>query len=936
MEVKERFSQLLLEPGEIYFEDYAAICHLPKVNPSEDKGWLRLVPDGKLRGRLKVCSKTLVFDPRDFYAPILKIPLRSCKEIRRYNHDGGSTKNLEDNQDAVISLESEMTVEVMQHNILQPYVFRREVLSYHFELIYKKADAVLPQVCQLQRASTLPPNDQNTMIQAIVRSRQHRRVFDRSFLHDLTETPVLEMHTNKVTPLVTNPGTVLLTTARLYFQPHNNIEQHPVLKIDLCHIKQIIKRRFLLRQVGLEIFTRETCGTKHLFLTFKDPAERDALYHCIIQQDSLNLDDLRQDNITYQWQARAISNYQYLVYLNSQADRSVNDLTQYPVFPWVIADYVSEKLDLSDPGTYRDLTKPVGALNEERLERLKERCQEMPEPRFLYGSHYSTPGFVLFYLVRQFPQYMLCLQNGRFDHPDRMFNSLPDTWHNVTTNPSDFKELIPEFYDTDRKPEFLQNAMGINFGVRQNGKPVADVELPPWAKCPEDVVTVMREALESEYVSSHLHHWIDLIFGYKQRGEEAEKANNLFYHLCYEGSVDLGEITDLNDRLALEVQITEFGQIPKQLLSQPHPRRSRGLGLYDGTYLCNNEKALLNGIHNGNIEEEQLQNNVNNDPFTVSCNPTSAKHFWQNVQNLTLFRESGGHRESVMWLTFTSDTQSIVSVGQDSLLKVFTIPKLNQVRSVHIGSLALSCCFPLPSNQHILVGSWDNSVYLYNLEYSQVTKLFEAHSDAVSCLHWANATLITGSWDCTVRIWSYGGGSGGPSGLNRGGHIRSELDHDAPVTCMAVHSSGTLLGVGTQDGVVTLWTLPEANIEHQIKCHAGSINALVWNPEEDRLLTCGDDGLLTIIDTSIGSKICTNSLGELIRCVVWDGRLVVAGGSSGDLIIFDMAAGQVLRRVEAHKGPITCLALAPNGQQLVSGSQDRRIILWGYGSSDNV
>lgn len=46
----------------------------------------------------------------------------------------------------------------------------------------------------------------------------------------------------------------------------------------------------------------------------------------------------------------------------------------------------------------------------------------MSEPKFLYGSHYSAPGFVLFYLVRKYPQYMLCLQNGRFDHPDRMFN----------------------------------------------------------------------------------------------------------------------------------------------------------------------------------------------------------------------------------------------------------------------------------------------------------------------------------------------------------------------------------------------------------------------------------------------------------------------------------------------------------------------------------
>ena len=72
----------------------------------------------------------------------------------------------------------------------------------------------------------------------------------------------------------------------------------------------------------------------------------------------------------------------------------------------------------------------------------------MPEPRFLYGSHYSTPGFVLFYLVRAAPELMLCLQNGRFDLPDRMFNGISEAWNNVLTNNSDFKELIPEFYMT--------------------------------------------------------------------------------------------------------------------------------------------------------------------------------------------------------------------------------------------------------------------------------------------------------------------------------------------------------------------------------------------------------------------------------------------------------------------------------------------------------
>ena len=55
--------------------------------------------------------------------------------------------------------------------------------------------------------------------------------------------------------------------------------------------------------------------------------------------------------------------------------------------------------------------------------------------------------------------------------------------------------------------------------------------------------------MESDYVSRNLHRWIDLIFGYKQRGKNAEMADNVFYHLCYEGSVDLDSIHDLEKRL---------------------------------------------------------------------------------------------------------------------------------------------------------------------------------------------------------------------------------------------------------------------------------------------------------------------------------------------------------------------------------------------------
>jgi hypothetical protein len=50
-------------------------------------------------------------------------------------------------------------------------------------------------------------------------------------------------------------------------------------------------------------------------------------------------------------------------------------------------------------------------------------------------------GYVLYYLVRAAPEYMLRLQNGKFDAPDRMFHSIADTWNNALNLPADVKEV---------------------------------------------------------------------------------------------------------------------------------------------------------------------------------------------------------------------------------------------------------------------------------------------------------------------------------------------------------------------------------------------------------------------------------------------------------------------------------------------------------------
>lgn len=225
-------------------------------------------------------------------------------------------------------------------------------------------------------------------------------------------------------------------------------------------------------------------------------------------------------------------------------------------------------LDLNDPNNYRDLSKPIGAINHKKLNGLKKNLDsDIP---MLYPHHYSYTYIVLYYIMRTHPLYFLNFQGTAFGSPDRLFFNMKVCWMNVFNPGSDVNELIPEFYNSDGS--FLKNIDKLNLGTTQSGHIIDDVILPKWAKSPEDFVKILRAALESDIVSSKLNEWIDLIFGYKQSGEQALEADNLFHYFSYD---DYDYMNNINEDLreSYVTHLLECGQTPRKLFYDPHPKK---------------------------------------------------------------------------------------------------------------------------------------------------------------------------------------------------------------------------------------------------------------------------------------------------------------------------------------------------------------------------
>lgn len=271
------------------------------------------------------------------------------------------------------------------------------------------------------------------------------------------------------------------------------------------------------------------------------------LTHCHVQKLGFQ-EYFGRTSWTEKWQKRKISNFEYLMMLNIHSGRSFRDIHQYPIMPWISTNYSISRMLPKDPSFMRNLTFTMDSdVSADKIHPTWMLCDE----------------FVYQYLVRlsPFSGSYRTLHGGKID-AEHVLTSMETTFSKVFSRRLDVRELTPEFFST---PEFL-----VNFdNVMAGDQPLPDVQLPPWASSPIDFVYRQRKLLESEFVSSNLPGWIDLVWGVEQKNGH---RGNLFNRVLYP---DVWDVPENKSMVAqIEVMLDCNGQVPQRLFKSKHPNRS--------------------------------------------------------------------------------------------------------------------------------------------------------------------------------------------------------------------------------------------------------------------------------------------------------------------------------------------------------------------------
>ena len=294
-----------------------------------------------------------------------------------------------------------------------------------------------------------------------------------------------------------------------------------------------------------------------------------------------------------------------------------------------------------------------------------------------------------------------------------------------------------------------------------------------------------------------------------------------------------------------------------------------------------------------------------------------------------------GHKGAVNVATFNSDGEYCMTAGDDRVVKLWNPHKaalggseqctqsvpIKEYSSAH-NQRILDVAIAKDNHSFASCGG-DRTVFVWDVTSGLTTRRLVGHEQRVNCVRYGPecSTLITGSYDKTVRCWDMRSRNAMPLQILTG----------AADSVTSVDLSAHEIIVGSVDGTVLTYDLRKGSL---VRDSIGPpVAHVAVSGDGNCLLVSTLDSALRLLDRSSGQVLCeyhghTNESFKLTSCLSPDDAWVLSGSETGTLHAWDLVEGKGRMKIQAHSAAVVSLSCHPTTSGLLTASHDGTVKLW--------
>ena len=212
-----------------------------------------------------------------------------------------------------------------------------------------------------------------------------------------------------------------------------------------------------------------------------------------------------------------------------------------------------------------------------------------------------------------------------------------------------------------------------------------------------------------------------------------------------------------------------------------------------------------------------------------------------------------------------------------------------------------------------------------------------ADLDLIQSLRFSpDSQLLASGGYRTVKFWQRA----------RNTHKLDLAGFESALKSLATSPDGKWAALGEDNGKVRLFDLSNGSLARTIEGHAGAVTGVAFSADSAKLATGGQDKTFRVWNVADGQALGKVETAAPVNAVAFvvDSTQIATGGADNIIRIWALPAVEPpaepqkpVKEIGGHGGPVTSLvALAPNGAQLLSGSQDGTARVWDVNGGNQV